>query len=233
MTDGVDVENLLAEIRQVAEQHQAEIERLQTKMRTILPAMIEQAATLPVEDRQWLYRELYWNIPPMVNKTMLLPLTPFQSTNAKGIQDWQGLGPNALHCEKCGRAMRQDWGKHWGVSKPDSVERLCDPCSTAKAEAWIRKHNRETKERLEYLRGLPYREYLRTDHWQKVRADCLKRFRGKCQICNSGTRVHVHHRTYINRGCEKYTDVIVLCSGCHDIFHKEGKLAPATREPAR
>ena len=76
------------------------------------------------------------------------------------------------------------------------------------------------------LRLLPYREYLKTTHWENIRETCKKRHGGKCAVCNSPEKIEVHHRTYENLGCEKPGDVIPLCDSCHDLFHKNKKLAP-------
>ncbi len=69
------------------------------------------------------------------------------------------------------------------------------------------------------LKTMPYREYLQTDHWQALRKRMLKRAGYRCQLCNSEGRLHVHHRTYENRGNESYSDLIVLCPNCHAKHH--------------
>lgn len=75
------------------------------------------------------------------------------------------------------------------------------------------------------LRAMPYAEYLQTDHWKIVRADALVRAGERCQLCNSKTKLNVHHRTYTNRGNEQPGDLIVLCNDCHTTFHENGRLA--------
>jgi hypothetical protein len=83
-----------------------------------------------------------------------------------------------------------------------------------------------------FLDSCDYRIYLLTNHWHHVRAEALTRYANRCAVCNSPDRLDVHHRTYERRGHELETDVIVLCRGCHDIFHKNGKLArPPVAEP--
>lgn len=75
------------------------------------------------------------------------------------------------------------------------------------------------------LNGLAYGDYLRTDHWRQVRRRALRQANYRCQVCNTGEkRLHVHHRTYINRGCELPTDVTVLCEDCHALFHQNGRV---------
>jgi hypothetical protein len=81
------------------------------------------------------------------------------------------------------------------------------------------------KARKRILRALPYAEYLQSDHWKIVRADALVRAGERCQLCNSHVKLNVHHRTYLNRGDEQPSDLIVLCNDCHRTFHENGKLA--------
>jgi hypothetical protein len=72
----------------------------------------------------------------------------------------------------------------------------------------------------ELLRTLSYEQYLRTDHWLKVRDAAIKRANFRCALCNSGVNLHAHHRTYERLGRELPADLTVLCSACHDKFHQ-------------
>lgn len=69
------------------------------------------------------------------------------------------------------------------------------------------------------LASMPYVEYLKTEHWQRVREGALVRAEHRCQLCNTTEFLNVHHRTYENRGAEKDSDVTVLCKPCHERFH--------------
>lgn len=71
----------------------------------------------------------------------------------------------------------------------------------------------------EPLETMPYARYLKTQHWQAVRQAALERAEHRCQVCNTDEKLHVHHRTYENRGAERDSDVIVLCKPCHERFH--------------
>jgi hypothetical protein len=77
----------------------------------------------------------------------------------------------------------------------------------------------------DHLRALPYGDYLKTDHWQEMRAEALKRAGNRCQVCNFPDKLHVHHRTYARRGHELLDDLTVLCERCHKLFHDNGRLA--------
>lgn len=85
----------------------------------------------------------------------------------------------------------------------------------------------ESPESVQALKKLPYRDYLLGDHWQGVRKYALEHAKHRCQVCNSNARLDVHHRSYENRGEERFSDVIVLCRDCHDLFHSMGKLVKA------
>jgi 5-methylcytosine-specific restriction endonuclease McrA len=77
---------------------------------------------------------------------------------------------------------------------------------------------------------MPYPEYLQTEHWHKVRDRALRRAGYRCQLGASHKgKLHVHHRTYENRGCEEDKDVIVLCEDCHAKHH--GKVANGPSRP--
>jgi len=71
-----------------------------------------------------------------------------------------------------------------------------------------------------------YYEYIQSDEW-KDRAEAAKSRAGnRCQICNSPTKIHAHHRTYARLGCEDPMDITILCDRCHKLFHQGGVLMP-------
>ena len=73
--------------------------------------------------------------------------------------------------------------------------------------------------RIEELKAMPYDEYLQTPEWSEKREKALRRAEHRCQICNSSGFLHVHHRTYENRGDERLEDLAVLCEDCHKLYH--------------
>lgn len=85
-------------------------------------------------------------------------------------------------------------------------------------------------ERIAELRQMPYSEYLRTAEWNRRRQVALKIADHKCMICSSAEVLQVHHRTYERLGCEKQTDLLVLCHDCHDLFHRYRRLMLASKE---
>ena len=79
--------------------------------------------------------------------------------------------------------------------------------------------------RHEDLRSMPYLDYLNTSEWKATRMGALHRAGFACQICYGHDDLHVHHRTYVNRGCELPADLTVLCRDCHELFHDRMKIA--------
>ena len=90
----------------------------------------------------------------------------------------------------------------------------------------VREVDRLTECAIWALRRLPYREYLQTAHWQRVRILALDRARNICSLCPATTRLHVHHRSYARLGFEQTEDLIVLCADCHARHHR--RLAAVT-----
>jgi replicative DNA helicase len=82
-----------------------------------------------------------------------------------------------------------------------------------------------TNSRIEELKTMPYEEYLKTPEWAEKRANALQRADHRCQICNSPHSLHVHHRTYENRGDEQLENLTVLCDDCHMLYHHKDSIS--------
>lgn len=77
------------------------------------------------------------------------------------------------------------------------------------------------KDYLKLMKYMPYEDYTRTEHWLHFKNEALLFFGHKCQLCDSkNDEIHVHHKTYENRGRETFNDVIPLCSKCHRLVHE-------------
>lgn len=83
----------------------------------------------------------------------------------------------------------------------------------------------EARRRLAALRAMPYAEYLRSPEWRERRQVALEAAGHRCQVCNAPGPLDVHHRTYERLGAEDAGDLFVLCRTCHDLFHRNGRLA--------
>jgi hypothetical protein len=68
---------------------------------------------------------------------------------------------------------------------------------------------------------MPYKEYLRTGHWQKKRKKALQYFGYRCCQCSAEDVVlDVHHTHYEDLWREKLEDLRVVCRSCHEAAHK-------------
>jgi 5-methylcytosine-specific restriction endonuclease McrA len=141
----------------------------------------------------------------------------------------QGCYCPACHAEYVPFASRKAADDY--VKGLDVPPLLCDTCERLRAasvslarEQFVEKLRAE-KAREKELRTMPYREYLKTSEWQEIRARKLSECAHRCQVCSSTRSLNVHHRTYERRGAEDMGDLTVLCLGCHQIFHEQGRLA--------
>lgn len=83
-------------------------------------------------------------------------------------------------------------------------------------------------ERLIQLRRMPYRLYLMTPEWKRVRDAALRENGYACSLDISHKEgLEVHHRSYENRGTERPNDLLVLCRACHRLHHAEYGLPQA------
>lgn len=73
---------------------------------------------------------------------------------------------------------------------------------------------------LHLLKTMKYEDYLQTEHWIHFKNEFLKWAGFKCQVCGETEKsIHVHHKTYENKGRETFNDVAALCEVCHALFH--------------
>jgi len=146
-------------------------------------------------------------------------------------------------CDKCGAPLqfrsrshmqsvlsdvrRSQRKGHGNYAEGYSV--ICDPCLESiqrERSAHWRKQESMRDARLLELHTMPYPDYLKTPEWQARRQHHVKSAGFRCQVCNaSDVQLNVHHRTYKRRGYELYNDLLAVCSDCHEIFHRQGKLA--------
>lgn len=116
--------------------------------------------------------------------------------------------------------------------KSNELQFFCEPCAKE-----LRKNNKkinqerqkkyeieslESRQKLQNLKEMPYKEYLQTEHWKSTRKYALQYYKYRCSLCHANKEeLHVHHKTYQHRGQEFYhiKDLIVLCKTCHEKFH--------------
>lgn len=139
------------------------------------------------------------------------------------------------------------------VYASDMIEELFGDNHPARAvqeldRAWFEEYTQSADSKA--LRQMPYKDYLQTDHWKRIRNSMLMLNGARCSglPCGSGDSfwgggehmLHVHHLSYKNRGAEKYADLALVCDDCHaaihagrkDILWVDGMLdAALTRQP--
>lgn len=100
------------------------------------------------------------------------------------------------------------------------VKRICDRFLSVNSEWLLLKQIQER-------RKLPYSEFLNSIYWGQVKRVIISRDGRVCQRCFAhDLELHVHHKTYKNRGDElrHLEDLITLCHHCHEIVHQENDL---------
>ena len=145
----------------------------------------------------------------------------------------------SLICKNCGEEHLETVG-----SRTARAERLtyfrreqCAVCDKKQRKRYldrIKQSNKEPEQkhvrqeaRLQELKDMPYREYLRSQEWAKTRERALRLAGFRCRVCNGSSRLNVHHRSYERLGEEWDSDLTVLCKGCHGTFHNVMESGPS------
>lgn len=170
----------------------------------------------------------------------------FRFDSGKELREWLGKCRVGRSCEGCGdeltvssrneyeQLIKTDAGKRTAPEGYYDINSLlCQECRDKLRQDIQREESARTQSeqeeynaRLQGLKSMAYRDYLKTPEWNETRKSALYRARYRCQVCNRGeTVLDVHHRTYENRGEELPRDLIVLCRGCHETFHEKRELA--------
>lgn len=64
-----------------------------------------------------------------------------------------------------------------------------------------------------------YTMYLQSAEWRSIAEECKRLADYKCFNCGSVNNLHAHHLTYDRVGEELQSDLICLCSTCHEKAH--------------
>ncbi|NLM43747.1 MAG: hypothetical protein GX201_07005 [Clostridiales bacterium] len=89
-------------------------------------------------------------------------------------------------------------------------------------EEYYQMINEYSESKIKSLKKMPYRNYLKTYHWQVLREAVFKYHGKRCYDCGLShwwTHMEAHHLTYENMGHEKLDDLVPLCRGCHKKRH--------------
>ena len=204
----------------------ADLEQWLAEAKAALPQkVIQQLMAAPTRDEaDALTWEVYWRLQGIPTT----PLSDFYRMHLSQVRMIIGGASAEVFCKSCGKKERRNFNSRTAYKDSrDGIE--CDECREKKSqqnEQMMLKFRQERLEReaekkalLEALKTMPYREYLETEHWKQLRMEMLKKAKFMCQLCAAKGQLHVHHKTYENRGNEPYSDLIVLCANCHGKFH--------------
>ena len=109
-------------------------------------------------------------------------------------------------CDICGKSF-QSKNDQAAFAMAAGKLRVCDTCRRAGART-----------------QLAYKDYIKSDVWKARRLRAIALAENHCQVCHAEARLDVHHNTYERLGHERDADLVVLCRGCHDLLHNDGRL---------
>lgn len=217
------LEQLRTEIGEYTDQIQALKEKVKAakqKAEDVTSLSLKSAKT--AEDEFDVASTVYWRFDDIVAAVVICR---HFGVSYQKISDRVGVAVMKKSCRDCGK--EKDFYAASRTSYKQMVNSphfLCENCM-AKYQAQNAAAAEQYRAYIEQLRTMPYKQYLQTEHWQILRTKMLKRAKFRCQVCNASNQsLQVHHRTYERRGNEEYSDLIVLCAGCHKTFHENGKV---------
>ena len=83
-----------------------------------------------------------------------------------------------------------------------------------------RRQRQSSGENIFTLTHMNYMSYLNQPHWKKTARRRRKLSGNRCDKCGAnGCILEVHHLTYKRLGRERMSDLMTLCSECHDKVH--------------
>lgn len=220
-----EIDNICSEINSLEKR----INELNNELKNI--KLEQYASNLNMEQKINITKYLYWNIKKISFESIHQVFFPKYHTVE--VHKLLSASKDDIICSKCGEYIL--FTSRAQVIKKDYIydgKYMCKSCWNDEYEMRCVKREIEEEnnrklhyDRIENLKKLPYKKYLQTKHWHDRRNYHLKQSNFRCQVCNKNGILSVHHRTYVNRGCEPKEDLITLCQDCHSIFHQQGKLA--------
>ena len=133
-----------------------------------------------------------------------------------------------VNCSRCGKEFKFT-AKYKSGWCPDCKRMIWNERHSEEYEAYKERYDLPdeedvlTQDRIQELEAMPYKEYLLTPEWTRIRKFIYWRAGGRCQVCNKKGILHVHHRTYELRGTESPYNLIAVCPTCHSKFHGIGE----------
>jgi len=211
------LDNYRLEIEQLKEQIKGIMEEIsQVKQNARHEALESMTEAENNDEAMLLAAHFYWLHDDLIDAQTV---GVFLGTAAQGVAMKVKSLALTLKCYDCGEMT-----EYYPTSRTNAKYHIrsgtcvCSACQLERDNGHTRRA-KEYADRIATLKQMPYQQYLQTEHWQSTRKQMLKRARFSCQLCSAKGELHVHHRTYANRGNEQYGDLIVLCANCHAKFH--------------
>ena len=93
-----------------------------------------------------------------------------------------------------------------------------------KLKAWKKRKDRDDKYKAGKVKQgkievTDYELYLRSEHWKAKKKEKLSKV-PRCQMCQGGHKLNVHHGTYDTLGNERMAHLFVLCRDHHVKLHR-------------
>jgi len=223
----------------------SELNETKKDLKQRLPEALSKAAESATnDDKLFAAWVLYWHTNEIYPKEISQRILNTSVANMRDKFVKNGL-PCAFKCCKCDQPIEAEHRQqlsfhrrlahvHGFTTMESKFEQsvMCLECADDYIKTTLLTKARENydidspdKESTEQLKRMPYSKYLKSEHWQERRLRHLRSAGFRCQLCNDkDTSLHVHHRTYARKGCERYSDLIVLCEECHRLFHDRQNL---------
>lgn len=125
------------------------------------------------------------------------------------IQEWQ-TETDCLHLKACRRMQK--------ICLKKLHARIPRYCNAVECSCY-EKSSRQRLEQLKAQRTNDYIQYLRSQKFQELKMRVLTRDGFQCKLCGTAKNLCVHHITYERRGHEDLSDLITLCTTCHNKIH--------------
>lgn len=74
-----------------------------------------------------------------------------------------------------------------------------------------------------YVKKMEYRDFLQTRYWKAIAKEVKRRADWRCSLCNDGTKLAAHHRTYgiLGKELDHMNSLTCLCERCHSKHHNK------------
>jgi hypothetical protein len=79
---------------------------------------------------------------------------------------------------------------------------------------------RHKKAKKKKVSKIGYVQHLNSKEWQIIRRSLIRR-RQRCEGCRMTDNLQVHHGSYKHVGDERFNELFLLCSDCHNVLHIE------------